>query len=909
MSSSLVPVDLAAGKIVQLRADLAELRAEVRKRFDQGATGVQVASTQSSVNDRIIESIWKLALAECNSDETELLRRQSALIAVGGSGRGEAAPYSDIDLLFLHAGSVTDLFHRVAGVAVRACWDVGVKIGHSIRTPGDALRMARGDISFCTSLVETRLLWGSESLHQRLMRKFARLVQRHGGEPFLSQAIASRRQEREECGGAVQQLEPDVKRAFGGLRDVHLIRWIGFARHGVADLNSLKLQGAFDPRDGLRVIQANDYLLGIRNELHFAAGRPFDTLTREEQVRIAERQGFEARAGRFAVERFMQRYFEQTTAIADVAERMARDAGRTPAAKRFVDFVMTYWVDGTYRIGPNGLDVPRRHLGRVTSSLEEMLKLFLAAARYQVTVSHALREAVREALRDRPPEEVLSPEASKLFLQLLKTTGKLGHTLRTMYGIGLLEAILPSLRNMRCLLQFNQYHSYTVDEHTLRAVEAAERLEVDPGAPGRVYKELKHKELLFLALLLHDAGKGFEEDHSEVGQRLAVEAVKRLGLPEHQGDLLVFLVHRHLLMAHLAFRRDTSDPEVLLNFSREVGSADALRLLYILTVADISAVGPGAWTDWKAELIATLYDRCLLWLSGKSYLFDEPVRLSAIRGEARRLLADGETGSTQDDPLEQLPPHYLLSTSPRQIAEDLDRQRKRQTGEIVVDGKWDAETGTVEYRVLTDEKLGAGCFHKITGALTAKRMEILSAHICTSSSGAIIDSYRVRDLDHAGEIPEFRMAEVAELVRAVLSGKLDVATLLRSQPRFAPQLSNVTTEVSRPPLRVTIDNESSDRCTVIDIFALDKPGLLYAIARTLYDLELSLVLAKISTHFDQVVDVFYVTGADGRKIRDGNRLRAMRAALLESLDRFYGKDATSSETGSLDHSSSQREAK
>ncbi len=331
-------------------------------------------------------------------------------------------------------------------------------------------------------------------------------------------------------------------------------------------------------------------------------------------------------------------------------------------------------------------------------------------------------------------------------------------------------------------------------------------------------------------------------------------------------------------MATLAFRRDISDNEILLNFSHEVGSPDVLRMLYVLTAADISAVGPGVWTDWKAELLALLYDRAMVWVSGKSYLFAEDLRVDRVVKEV--LACTGGAGVQADklrERLQHAPPHYLFATRPERIAQDLAVIQQRQPDEITVEGLYDADTRTVEYRVITSESAGVGFFHKLAGVLSAKRMEILNAQICTYSDGIIIDSFRVTDYDHDGEVPEFRRQEVAELMRKALRGEIDVDTLFRSRLRFAPNL--VHGPVSNLPLRVVIDNETSDRCTVIDIFAHDRPGLLYRLSRTLFELDLSVVLAKISTHFDQVVDVFYVTDARGRKISDGQRLRTIRDVL------------------------------
>ena len=357
----------------------------------------------------------------------------------------------------------------------------------------------------------------------------------------------------------------------------------------------------------------------------------------------------------------------------------------------------------------------------------------------------------------------------------------------------------------------------------------------------------------------------------------------------------MFLVHRHLKMADLALRRDINDPAVLLKFSHEVGSPESLRMLFVLTAADISAVGPGVWNQWKAELTTTLYERTMLWLSGKSHLFDEATRLKTIKQQVASLITETEADAVKhparDKDIEPLikrldlfPAHYLLETLPERIADDFRVTQSRLPDEIHVEAIYDAETSTVEYRIITHEQLAPGCFHKLSGVLSAKRLAILSAAICTTQDGVIIDVYRVRDADHAGEIPTWRVDEIATAIRKVLRGETDVEMLLKSRGKFAFKAS--TGPVSDLPMRVVIDNESSDRYTVIDVFAHDRPGLLYAITRVLYELNLSVILAKIATHFDQVLDVFFVTESNNQKVSDGDRLKAIRELLTKKLADF-----------------------
>lgn len=880
MSSIAAPGD----RLAQLRARLDVLRRRVRERFEQGASAIHTASLQSELMDEFVTGVLAERLAELPATNQAAIVAGSALLAIGGSGRAEMCPFSDVDLLFLHTPAITELYEPFAAQVQRDLWDSGLTVGASVRTVLSSLQWARQEPQFATSLVDQRLLWGAATLQDQLQSQFRRQV-RGRARQFVADAVQSRRDEREEHGATTQQLEPDLKRSLGGLRDLHLIRWIGFARYEASDIDSLRLQAALTMEESRRLVHAHEFLTGLRIDLHLAAGKEHDILTRDDQLRIAQKRGIQASAAQAPVERFMQEYFQHSSAVADIARRFVARTRHSRWLERLKCFVMSYRVDGIYYVGPESLDVARRYRASAVASLEGVLRLFMTAARYRVTVAPHLLELIK-AKSWRAPAE-LSHEASQSFLALLGTAGMLGTALRDMHDTGVLDAVLPCWTHIRCLLQFNLYHHFTVDEHTLQAIEAAESFLPDAGPLGRAYREIHHKELLHLALLLHDAGKGFEEDHSELGRRIAEEMSNRLGLPDHQRDLVMFLVHRHLKMADLALRRDIGDRAVLLKFSHEVGSADALRMLFVLTAADITAVGPNRWNEWKAELLTTLYDRTMLWLSGKSHLFDESTRLTRIEDNVVTLCCEADP--EQDRPgwqrcVRSCPPHYLLETPPARVAADLRVIRSRRPDEIHVEAQYDAENGTVEYRVITDESIAPGCFHKLAGVLSAKRMEILSATICTTTEGMIIDALRVRDADHAGEIPEFRTEEVAAAIRKVLRGDTDVATLLKSRGRFA--VAAPSGPVSDLPLRVVIDNETSDRYTVIDVFAHDRPGLLYEITRVLYVLKLSVVLAKIATHFDQVLDVFFVTDAAGQRISDGERLKTIRAELMTSLTAF-----------------------
>jgi [protein-PII] uridylyltransferase len=908
-------------RLEQLRAQFADIRARVGKLFHGGASGPQVCSAMSEAVDEFIVGLIDETLAGCDRAVGPLLERQAAVIAVGGSGRGEMAPHSDVDLLFLYRPPVEQSFTACAAQVVRDCWDSGIKLGHSIRTLHDARSMARADTQFATSLIEARLLWGDRQLFDKLQRRFHRTVVRRRRRIFIEECIAAREQERLQHGYTVQRLEPDVKRSLGGLRDLHLIRWVGFARFGTSDIDTLRRQGALSRDDARALQEAYEFLSRIRVDLHLTTGKAHDILSREEQLRIAGEWGVAGTEGLRPVECFMQSYFQHSTAIANIAQRfVARQRFRSLGA-RVKRFLTSHRADGIFQVDARTIDLLPKYRQALRGSPERILKLYWSIGLTGANPAPELVDLIKQSMAElsgkpSPDEESaaatrasvetsaspageterrgqVSAECVRLFLEILSRHDELGRVLRSMYDTGLLEFLLPEMTHARCLLQFNQYHSYTVDEHTLRAVEEAANLAQDQGPIGTAYRAVHRKEILHLALLLHDLGKGYQEDHSEVGRRIAEQVAERFGLPDSQRDALVLLVHKHLLMSHLAFRRDLDDPDVLLRFSRDVGSPETLRMLYVLTAADISAVGPGVFTGWKAELLSELYDRAMLILSGKRNRFQEQERLHRVKQQVRAAVNHtsdgGEVPAAQHDwidkQLDAFPPHYLMAATPVQIAGDLETIQRLQPGEMMVKGRYDGdEVGTVEYRIILDEELSSGCFHKITGVLAARRLEILSAQICTSLDGTVVDSFRVLDNDFAGQAPQSRIDEIAASLRDVLTGQTSVEALFKRYQRFASRTPPAPT--SDLPTRVVLDNDSSDRFTVIDVFAHDRPGLLYHISRAIYRLDLSINLAKIATHFDQIVDVFYVTDMHGRKINDQTRLTAIRDELQAQVEAF-----------------------
>ncbi len=874
--------------IQQRKAELASLREQAQQRFQNGATGVQVAAAFSESVEEFVIQIWESELAELPESDQLLIRDHAALVAVGGTGRGDLAPFSDVDLLFVYAPTIQAIHAELTARVVRAYWDAGMDLGHNVGTPAELLALAKSEPQIATSLVESRRLWGSKPLFDQLQKGYFKKTVRNRLRSFVQDCIAARTKERGQFGTTVHQLEPDVKRSAGGLRDVHLLRWVGLAHFQTSDIESLRLKGALTKDDARHLMAAYEFLMRTRIDLHFHANKPQEILTRDEQLRIAEARGIAGWKGQRPVETFMQTYFRHCRNIALIVDRFLVRHQPRSVTTRVLNFAMAHRAEGKYRVSYRGIDVLPRFRKKVLGSLEEILRLYHCGMLYGLSPVPELIDALKLAVAKFPDQ--ITPEAADLFMGILSRSGHLGETLRSLYDSGVLERVIPDFKHARCLLQFNQYHSYTVDEHTLRAVEAATHFEQLPGALGNAYRAIQRKEILHLALLLHDLGKGFEEDHSEVGKGIAERIAVRLNLPDHRAQTLIFLVHQHLKMAHLAFRRDISDPGILISFSRNVGSPDTLRMLFVLTAADITAVGPGVWTDWKAELLAELYDGAMHVLSGRRLQYREEKRLEQIKNYIKTTIVPLEAaqgnlsiGDWINRQLDAFPPHYINEYSPEQIASDLETIQHLEPGEFFLDGEADPETGTVTYRLITHELSAAGCFHRTVGVLTAKRLEILSADISTSLDGYVVDRYRVIDRDFEGPIPESRLEEITHSIRQALKGETEVKPLFRRNTRFQTEDSG---EFCDLPVRVMIDNNSSPRSTIIDVFAHDRPGLLYTATRTIFKMGLSVILAKISTHLDQVVDVFYVTDDNGEKIHDGDRIRQIRDHLLEVIQNF-----------------------
>jgi [protein-PII] uridylyltransferase len=877
---------------------LTEQRQAIHQRLLGGASGGEVMTALTELVDGLIIGRYRNVLRSVEAEEAVAGSRHCCLVALGGYGRRELAPYSDIDVMFLYRPDVSRVAPSLSAQVLHHLWDLGFQVGHSVRTIQDCVELATSDSTIRTSMMEARFLAGSPEFFQEFHSRYLRKVVSRGTDRFIEQKLAERRKEYEKFGETVYLLEPNVKKSKGGLRDAHLLQWVGMARYQAATVQELADRGILSRNDYASFTEAREFLWRVRALLHSHAGVAQEILTFDEQVWLAERFGFQDLPHLLAVEQCMQQYYRHTMGLHELSIRFVDRCRSVPVRTRVARLFPAQRLDGHFIVRGPHLTVPPDLRDRVLDSPELLFRLFELAQSRKLAIETSLLDEIHRRADTMSGEAFHTPEVSRIFLKILSGPGSIAATLEAMHRAHLLEKIIPVFATVRGLMQFNQYHKYTVDEHSLLAVARAEALAQADGVLGEVYREIRRKDILHLAVLMHDLGKGREQDHSEAGQALAEEAAVRLGFDEQETRTLMFLVHRHLLMAHTAFRRDPYDEKVLLPFARAVGTPEVLRKLLALTVADIAAVGPGMLTKWKESLLIELYLRALPEVSGERDAAVAPDRLARLAAEVARESAGTADGLLDDhwieSQLSQFPPRYAYGTAPGRIAAHLSAVRRLRAGDVLVQDHFNEALGTCEYAVVTFNDLIPGLFSKIAGVMAAKGLQVLDAQIVTRDDGIVVDTFQVTDPDYACVPPRERREEIAAAIITILKGQDTVEGLIARSSRL-PVSRGI--RANRQPTEVQIDNETSDRATIIDVFANDRQGLLYIITHAIFKLGLSVQAARISTRLDQVVDVFYVTDQREAKVGDHGRLDMIRSTITADIDRFLSEQNGQSGVG------------
>ena len=862
----------------QSRDRLKAGREKAKAHHEAGGAGFQVSTRLADLYDDIVLTVWEEACREhIDKEDSPGL----ALVAHGGFGRRDLAPYSDADLMLVTTRASEDVAAAVAGNLTRDLVDSGLQVGFSMRTATEACKLAWEDPVIFSSLTESRFLAGGVQLYSKFFQNLRKGAMRRSNK-LIKSVIAARREERKKWGDTSYLLSPNVKRSRGGLRDIQLVRWIGFARYGEVDLERLRSLGVLPEEDYRSLRNAYEFMLRLRNELHFRENRAQDVLDRPTQLEIAEAWGYEGTEGVLPVEAFMQDYFDITRKVRYASAFFRDDSRSQPLYQQFVERVFSRDVGGGVRMGPTHVWVKKSELDTFAHDLPAVLRLMSFANLRRRRIGHRTWQAIRQAMQDAEPRPP-SAEEIGAFLSLMSRPGRLAPLLRRLHELKIIDQLIPDFARTRGLLQFNAYHKYTVDAHCIRSVEAATDFQDDDGGMGRRYRRLKDKTLLHLALLIHDIGKGYDEDHSIVGARIARKTAKSLELDTASAEILEWLILKHLLINTIAFRYNLDDPEIIKSFAEEVGTIRRLELLLVHSVADLTAVGPDVINDWKMNLIEELYLRTRRYLEKGDLPGDNEAETEATRQSVRELLLSKDANQTCFEILDGFPQSLLRRIDADEVTNLLVNVGENLSpSRSVCSGEFDSSFSAMRYRVIARDSERIGTFARVTGALATCGLGILRADIETVGDDLIWDSFWVTDPDFPDEAPPHRVADVCKRVCQLLDDR--DAPLPPYRRTWSNQPKSGSESVLVLPTNVVFDNHRSDSYTILSVFAYDQLGLLHRIANAIAESKIVLHFAKIDTHLDQIADVFYVTESNGEKILDEGRQEEVRTRLLSVIN-------------------------
>ena len=869
-----------------LQEAMAAGRTEIRRRFDEGESGGDDCVAESAhLIDRLICALAATAVDRLYPLPNPTMGEKLTIVAVGGYGRGELAPQSDIDLLFLLPYKSSARVEQIVETILYMLWDLGLKVGQAVRSVDECVRSAKADITIRTSLLESRALWGENQLYETFRQRFDKDVVAGSGPAFVEAKLAERDERHRRLGDSRYVLEPNIKDGKGGLRDLQTLFWIAKYLYRVNSVAELVERGVLTKREANRFAKAQTFLITLRCHLHFLAGRPEERLTFDVQTEIGGRMGYTDHAGTTGVERFMKHYFLIAKDVGDLTRifcaALEAESQRPPRR--------AFGLLGAQRKALDGFVVEGERLN-VADPLQfaerplDMIRLFHLAQAERLDIHPGALKLITRSLKLIDPALRADPEANRLFLEILTSRNEPEMALRRMNEAGVLGRFIPDFARVVAQMQYDMYHVYTVDEHTLFAVGILHKIDTgqltdELGLTTRVMEKVSSRRALYVAVLLHDIAKGRGGDHSVLGARVARKLCPRFGLDDEETETVEWLVRWHLLMSNFALKRDVEDDKTVQDFVAQVESPERLRLLLVLTTADIRAVGPGRWNGWKATLLGELFQRAKSLMTGGFDVAERGRRVEAAQEALRQALPDWSAEDLESFVTKGYPPYWLsLDTESHAHHARLIRQAERDEQPLTVDTRIDRARATTELTVYTADH--PGVFSRLAAALAVAGATIADAKIFTMANGMALDVFSIQDAATGGafDAPD-KLARLSAMIDRSLSGRLKPGPELRKRRAAQPS----RTRVFRVQPRVVIDNDASRTHTLIEVNGRDRPGLLYDITRALTDLSLQISSAKVQTYGERAVDVFYVKDVFGLKIGHEGKLGQVRDRLLAAL--------------------------
>ncbi len=871
--------------VAPLKVALTEGRSEIRRRFEAAGDGAATIREQCFLMDQLIRALFDLVTEVIFPLPNPTSGERLAIVAVGGYGRGELAPYSDVDLLFLLPYKRTPHTEQVVEYLLYLLWDLGLKIGQSTRSADECLRQARSDLTIRTGLLEARYLWGEQALFNELKRRFDSDIVKGSAAQFVASKLAERDARHKRVGDSRYQLEPNIKEGKGGLRDLHTLFWIAKYIYRTDDVGKLVELGVLSAEESQRFDRAQKFLWTVRCHIHYLAGRAEERLTFDLQTEIGQRMNYTDHAGSRGVERFMKHYFLVAKDVGDLTRIFCAILEADQKHKRRLSWVR--W--GSARRALEGFVVDGERLTIPSEDFFKkdplaLLRLFHVAQQQDLDIHPRALRAASQSLRLINQKLRDDPEANRLFLEILTSRKDPETALRRMNEAGVFGRFIPDFGRVVAQMQYDMYHVYTVDEHTLFAIGILHKIErglLEEELPlaTQLTPTIVSRRALYLAVLLHDIAKGRGGDHSEIGEQIALKLGPRLGLTAEETETVAWLVRWHLLLSSTAFKLDIGDPQTIGNFVERVQSPERLKLLLVLTVADIRAVGPKVWNGWKAALLRELYHRAIEVISGGLSGEGQDSRAAAAQAAARRLLPDFSEPEFATF-VSRGYPFYWLSFDPATHARHarLMREAEASGAPLTVEKRVDPHRSVTEITLYTADH--PGLFSRIAGALAVSGANVVDAKIMTMSNGMALDTFRVQDSTGGAFDRPDKLAKLAVVFENVLTGDLKPHRELARLPAFPSR-----TQVFTVAPRVLLDNKASGSHTVIEVNGRDRPGLLFELTRALTGLNLQVSSAKISTYGEKVVDVFYVKNLFGHKIEHSAKLVEIQRTLEVVLAR------------------------
>ncbi|OWK29126.1 [protein-PII] uridylyltransferase [Sphingomonas mucosissima] len=866
--------------IGRLKEALDDGRAEIARRLaERPSRGLEAANAQAFLIDQLLKLLYDLATQRLYPLSNPTASERLTLMAVGGYGRGEMAPFSDVDIAFITPWKQPPWAEQVIETLLYSLWDMGLKVGHSSRSLDEMVRQAKGDVTIRTALLEGRYVWGDEALYRETLARFRNEVTRGSERQFIADKLAERNARHLKMGDSRYVVEPNVKEGKGGLRDLHALFWIGKYVYDVDRAAQLVNQGLFTPAEYRLFHRADNFLWAVRCHLHLAAGRAEDRLTFDMQREIAERMRYADRPGKAAVERFMQFYFLQAKTVGALTgvflahiDDLFAGRGRRfglPQLRRRPRKLQGFVLDR------GRLALP--HDAFFAEDPTRLVEIFQLADLHGVEI-HPL--AMRAATRDaKLVDDVRAdPRANALFLDLLTSPRDPEMVLRWMNEAGVFGRFVPDFGRVVAQMQFDMYHHYTVDEHTIRAIGLLARIErgelaADHPLASEILPQIVSRRVLYVAVLLHDIAKGRGGDHSILGAAVAERLCPRFGLTRAETETVAWLVRYHLLMSATAFKRDLSDFKTILDFTHVVQSAERLRLLLVLTIVDIRAVGPGTWNGWKRQLLGDLYEAAeeVLRLGHKQRGRDE--RIAAKQAGLAEALGWGPDAMAAY--LRRFPEAYWIAEPDDVLAHNARFVAGVGEARLAIDAQVYAQRGATLVTVYAADH--PGIFYRIAGAIHVAGGNIIDARIHTTRDGMALDNFLVQDpfgrpFDEAGQLARLQTA-----IEDALANRGKLVDRLKAKP-----LPRVRADAFRIEPNVLVDNKASNRFTVVEVTARDRPALLNQLAHALFQSKVTIHSAHVATYGERAVDTFYITDLTGDKIATTSRLKALEKRLLDA---------------------------